>query len=291
MEATQHGFDRIGVVGAGIMGSGIAEVCARAGSDVVICDVATGPLEASRTRIERSLDRAVRAGKLDEADRGAVLERIAFTTELGDLRETDLAVEAASERKPVKLELFERLGAIAGPGTVLATNTSSIPIVDLAVAAGDARTRVLGMHFFNPVPVMPLVEIIPCLLTDDDATARCEAFARDALGKDVIRAPDRAGFTVNALLIPYLLAAIRMVEQGLATPEDIDTGMKRGCGHPMGPLELSDLIGLDTVLGVSESLYLEHRETHLAPPPLLQRLVAAGLLGRKTGRGLLAYDK
>jgi 3-hydroxybutyryl-CoA dehydrogenase len=282
-------FEQVGVVGAGIMGSGIAEVCARTGRHVVVCDVADAALAASRERVAASLARAQRAGKLD-GEPGDVLDRLTFTTALEDLAGCALTVEAASERKPVKLELFGRLGEIVAPDSVLASNTSSIPIVDLAVAAGPARTRVLGMHFFNPVPVMPLVELIPCLLTDDDATEQCRRFAADELGKDTILAPDRAGFTVNALLIPYLLSAIRMVEQGLASREDIDIGMQRGCGHPMGPLALSDLIGLDTVLGVAESLHAEHREPHYAPPPLLQRLVAAGLLGRKTGRGLFPYD-
>jgi 3-hydroxybutyryl-CoA dehydrogenase len=216
---------------------------------------------------------------------------VLFTSEFSALADRELVIEAVVERKEVKLEVFRRLSEIVeDEQAVLASNTSSIPIVELGVAAGQREAQVLGLHFFNPVPVLSLVEVIPSLLTDDEVTTRARQFVVEQLGKDPIVAPDRAGFTVNALLIPYLLSAIRMLEQGLATAEDIDSGMVKGCAHPMGPLALSDLIGLDTVMSVAETLYAEHREQLFAPPPLLQRLVAAGLLGRKTGRGLYSYS-
>jgi 3-hydroxybutyryl-CoA dehydrogenase len=212
------------------------------------------------------------------------------TTAMEDLGDRQLVVEAVIEDKQTKLGVFRRLAEIVEDrDAILSSNTSSIPIVELANAAGDRATNVLGLHFFNPVPVLRLVEVIPSLLTAPQVAARTQRFAAEQLGKDPISAPDRAGFTVNALLIPYLLAAIRMLEQGLASAEHIDKGMVEGCAHPMGPLALADLIGLDTVMGVAETLYAEHREQLFAPPPLLQRLVAAGLLGRKTGRGLYDY--
>ena len=207
------------------------------------------------------------------------------------MADRQLIVEAVVEKKAAKLAVFERLVEVVDdPDALLTSNTSSIPIVELGAAAGNRATHVLGLHFFNPVPVLPLVEVIPSLLTGGSATDRAVEFAKVQLGKDPIIAADRAGFTVNALLVPYLLSAIRMVEQGLATAEDVDAGMVKGCAHPMGPLALSDLIGLDTVLGVAETLYAENREAHLAPPPLLQRLVSAGLLGRKSGRGIFSYS-
>ena len=199
-------------------------------------------------------------------------------------------IEAVAEDKELKLGIFSRLAELVeDEQAILASNTSSIPIVELAAVAGAGGERVLGLHFFNPVPVMSLVEVIPSLLTAAETVDRARSFSEERLGKEAIIAPDRAGFTVNALLVPYLLSAIRMFEQGLASAEDIDAGMVKGCAHPMGPLALSDLIGLDTVLSVSETLYAEHREQLFAPPPLLQRLVAAGLLGRKSGRGLYSY--
>jgi 3-hydroxybutyryl-CoA dehydrogenase len=283
-------IDRVGVVGGGIMGSGIAEVCSRAGLDVIVIEAEPAIADRSRERIERSLERGVARGKLSDADSLDALEHLAWSCDLSDLADRDLVVEAVVESKDAKLAVFRALpDVVEAPSAVFASNTSSIPIVELAAAMGSRGDRVLGLHFFNPVPVMTLVEVIPSLLTDSMVTALMLDFARDCLGKEPIIAPDRAGFTVNALLIPYLLSAIRMLEQGLATAEDIDSGMIRGCGHPMGPLALADLIGLDTVQGVSETLYAEHREQLFAPPPLLQRLVAAGLLGRKTGRGLYSY--
>jgi 3-hydroxybutyryl-CoA dehydrogenase len=206
------------------------------------------------------------------------------------MADRQLVIEAVVEDKPTKLAVFRRLAeVVTDSDALLASNTSSIPVVELAAASGPRGGHVVGLHFFNPVPVLRLVEVIPSLLTDEQMTQRALHFAREQLRKDPILAPDRAGFTVNALLIPYLLSAIRMFEQGLASPEDIDQGMVKGCNHPMGPLALADLIGLDTVMAVAESLYSEHREQLFAPPPLLQRLVAAGLLGRKSGRGLYSY--
>ncbi len=281
----------VGIVGGGIMGSGIAEVCARADLDVVLVEVDDTAAQRARDHVQRSLDRAVQRRKLEPDQASRVLDSLTCTSDFGALRDRQVLVEAVVENKQTKLDVFRRLAeTVQSEDAILASNTSSIPIVDLAVATGTRSSHVLGMHFFNPVPVLALVEIVPSLLTDDTVAARARTFVTDQLGKDPIIAPDRAGFTVNALLIPYLLAAIRMVEQGLATAEDIDMGMVKGCAHPMGPLALADLIGLDTVMGVAETLYAEHREQLYAPPPLLQRLVAAGLLGRKTGRGLYSYQ-
>jgi 3-hydroxybutyryl-CoA dehydrogenase len=282
--------ERVGVVGGGIMGSGIAEVCARAGIDVVLVEAAPDRADAARERIEASFERAVRRGKLDEPGRAAALAHLSYAAELGALADRQMVIEAIVEDKQAKLGVFAELAGLVEDGdALLVSNTSSIPIVELGVAAGARAANVLGLHFFNPVPVLSLVEIIPSLLTSEACVDRVRAFAVEQLGKDPIVAPDRAGFTVNALLIPYLLSAIRMFEQGLATADDIDRGMVNGCAHPMGPLALADLIGLDTVQGVAETLYAEHREQLFAPPPLLQRMVAAGLLGRKTGRGLYSY--
>ncbi|HEU4973606.1 MAG TPA: 3-hydroxybutyryl-CoA dehydrogenase [Baekduia sp.] len=283
-------IERVGVIGGGIMGSGIAEVCARAGLDVVLVEADAERAERAAERIEASLRRAVDRGKLSGADAEGALGRLVAGADFDALADRQLVVEAVVEDKQAKLDVFSRLAQTVQDGeAILASNTSSIPIVELGAAAGDRAEHVLGLHFFNPVPVLSLVEVIPSLLTDDAVAERARGFAADQLGKDPIVAPDRAGFTVNALLVPYLLSAIRMFEQGLATAEDIDEGMVKGCAHPMGPLALADLIGLDTVLGVSETLYAEHREQLFAPPPLLQRLVAAGLLGRKSGRGIYSY--
>jgi 3-hydroxybutyryl-CoA dehydrogenase len=279
-----------GVVGGGIMGAGIAEVCARAGVEVILVEADRTAADRARGRVETSLGRGVDRGKLSAEDAAAALDRMAFSDDLTDLADRQLIVEAVVEQREAKTNLFRRLADVVDSDeAILASNTSSIPIVELAAATGERSSQVLGLHFFNPVPVLSLVEIIPSLLTAPEVADRARRFAREQLGKDPIDAPDRAGFTVNALLIPYLLSAIRMFEQGLATAEDIDEGMVKGCAHPMGPLALADLIGLDTVLGVAESLYAEHREQLFAPPPLLQRLVAAGLLGRKSGRGLYSY--
>ena len=285
-------IERVGVVGGGIMGCGIAEVAARAGLDVILVDIDAAARERAGTRIAASLDKAVARGKVDAGSASEALARLTIAGSLDELADRQLVVEAVVEEKAAKLAVFAELGSIvADPTAILASNTSSIPIVELAAATGERAPNVLGLHFFNPVPVLSLVELIPSLLTDPLTLERARAFAVTNLGKEPIVAPDRAGFTVNALLIPYILSAIRMFEQGLASAEDIDQGMVKGCAHPMGPLALADLIGLDTVLSISETLYAEHREQLYAPPPLLQRLVAAGLLGRKTRRGLYSYGR
>jgi 3-hydroxybutyryl-CoA dehydrogenase len=278
-------IERVGVVGGGLMGSGIAEVCARKGLDVVVREVDDALVAHARDRISSSFARAVKAGRLAEEDREAAMSAIRFTTDLQDLADRQLVVEDET----AKLDVYRALDkVVTDPTAILASNTSSIPIMKLAMATTRPEW-VMGVHFFNPVPVMRLVELVTSLLTGEEAAERAETFARDVLGKHVIHSKDRAGFIVNALLIPYLLQAIRMMESGFATPEDIDSGMVLGCNHPMGPLALTDLIGLDTTMAVAESLYAEFRETSYATPPLLSRMVDAGLLGRKTGRGFFDY--
>ncbi len=275
-------------MGSGIMGAGIAEVAARSGCDVVVREVTAELADAGRARIAASLERAVTRGKLAPADRDATLARIRATTSLDDLADRDLVIEAVVEDEPTKTALYRELSAVVRPDCVLASNTSSIPISRLAAAA-QGPERVLGMHFFNPVPVLPLVELVPSLRTGQSTVDTARAFAEDRLGKKTVLCKDRAGFVVNALLVPYLLAAVRMVEAGVATAEDVDTAMVAGANHPMGPLALTDLIGLDTTMAVAESLYEEFREQLYAPPPLLSRMVDAGLLGRKAGRGFYEY--
>jgi 3-hydroxybutyryl-CoA dehydrogenase len=280
---------RIGVVGGGLMGSGIAEVCARSGVDVTVVEVDDERAERTRAAIGKSLDRAVRSGKLPDEERAAASERIAYTSAIEDLEGADAAIEAIVEDEEAKRATFTRLDEILPDAEFLASNTSSVPIMKLG--AGTRRPeRVLGLHFFNPVPVLPLVEVVRSIMTDDDTLKRAHAFAEGTLGKTTIDSQDRAGFVVNALLIPYLLSAIRMYESGFASKEDIDEGMIKGCAHPMGPLALSDLIGLDTLLAVSQSLYEEFREPSSVAPPLLNRMVEAGLLGRKSGRGFYDYS-
>lgn len=282
-------IDRIGVVGGGLMGSGIAEVNARAGVDVAIVEIDNRSAAAARGRVEKSLERAVSRGKLSEADRDATLDRISVGIDLSALSDRDLVVEAASEDEQVKLDLFRRIGAVlTQPHTILASNTSSIPIVKLGAVSGRAD-RVMGVHFFNPAPVMKLVELIPSLTTSDETLEQMRTYVADQLGKQPIDATDRAGFIVNSLLVPYLLSAIRMYEAGYASAKDIDEGMVLGCGHPMGPLALSDLIGLDTIQAIGESMYEEFKEPLYSPPPLLGRMVDAGLLGRKSGHGFFPY--
>jgi 3-hydroxybutyryl-CoA dehydrogenase len=281
-------MNRIGVVGCGLMGAGIAEVCARAGLDVVVAESNEAAVDAGRARLEKSLARAESRGKIDSA--AAVLERVRIVDDLDEMADRELVVEAIVEDEQAKVDLFGRLDKIVeSPDALLASNTSSIPIMKLAVAT-SRPSHVLGVHFFNPVPVLSLVELVPSLLTDDDTTARAKGFVEGSLGKHAIFSQDRAGFVVNALLIPFVLSAIRMLESGFATAEDIDQGLVRGAAHPQGPLALADLIGLDTTKAVAESLYEEFKEPLYAPPPLLARMVDAGLLGRKTGRGFYTYD-
>jgi len=282
---------RLGVVGGGLMGAGIAEVAARAGIDVVVVEVDDDAAKRAAERIERSLARGRRSGKLTDESVARALERITTTSDLDALADREAVIEAVIEDEATKLAVFRRLDAVvADQDALLASNTSSIPIMKLAMATTRAD-HVIGIHFFNPVPVMPLVELVPSLLTSEETLQRAQDFAAGQLGKHVIRAKDRAGFIVNALLIPYILSAIRMLESGFATAEDIDTGMVDGCAHPMGPLALADLIGLDTTMAVAQSLYEEFKEPLYAPPPLLSRMCEAGLLGRKSGRGFYRYDE
>ena len=272
------------------MGSGIAEVCARSGVDVTVVEADRERADRTKANIEKSLDRAVRRGKLAEQERAGALERLAVTDSLDDLAGADAAIEAIVEDEAAKRELFLRLDALLPDAAWLASNTSSVPIMKLA--AGTSRPeRVLGLHFFNPVPVLALVEIVRSIMTAEETVVSAREFAEQTLGKTTIESQDRAGFVVNALLIPYLLSAVRMYESGFASPEDIDAGMVLGCAHPMGPLALADLIGLDTLLAVSQSLYEEFRDPASVAPALLNRMVEAGLLGRKAGRGFYDYTK
>jgi len=291
MSDTAPTIERIGVVGCGLMGSGIAEVCARAGRDVMIREIDEAAAEAGRARLVKSLDRGLAAGKMTEGERDTAVGNLHFTTDIADMVDRQLVVEAVVEDAALKVDIFKQLDqVVAADGAILASNTSSIPIMKLGTATRRPE-QVIGIHFFNPVPVLRLVELVTSLMTSDDTAVRSDAFATEVLHKRVIRSQDRAGFVVNALLIPYLLSAIRMMESGFASADDIDTGMVEGCSHPMGPLRLTDLIGLDTTLAVAESLYEEFKEPLYAPPPLLSRMVDAGLLGRKTGRGFYDYQR
>jgi 3-hydroxybutyryl-CoA dehydrogenase len=282
-------LERVGVVGAGQMGGGIAEVCARAGFHVLVNDVDAVALERGREAITRSLDKAVERGKAEASEREEALARIDVTADLGDMADRQLVIEAAIEDPNIKTAIFRDLdGIVAADDAILASNTSSIPIISLAIAT-DRPASVLGVHFFNPPPVMKLVEIIPSLLTSDATLVAVTDFVA-AIGKESVQAKDQAGFIVNALLTPILVDAVRMYETGVATAEDIDKAMVLGVNHPMGPLALADLIGIDTVLAVAESLYEEFRDPKYVAPPLLRRMVAAGRLGRKTGRGFYDYS-
>lgn len=282
-------FQHVGIVGAGQMGRGIAEVCARAGVPVTLYDISEEVAAAGLAGIGDSLSRAERRGVITAEERDRALGHVTPTADISRLADADLVIEAAVEREDLKTELFRRLDEVTDPKTVLASNTSSIPIARLASATARPDL-VVGLHFFNPVPLMPLVEVIPALTTSQATEARVRDFAADVLGKKVVRVQDRAGFVVNSLLIPYLLAAVRMVDSGTASAEDIDTAMTAGCAHPMGPLRLADLIGLDTVASIGEALYEEYREPLYAPPPLLRRMVESGLLGRKSGQGFFSYS-
>ncbi|MFD5717154.1 3-hydroxybutyryl-CoA dehydrogenase [Streptomyces sp. NPDC127036] len=279
----------VGIAGCGLMGSGIAELCARAGIHTLVFDVNSAALATGRARVEASLSKAVARGKLTLEESERAWASIHFTTDLDRFADRDLAIEAVPEDTEMKLALFSALDKVMErPDALMASNTSSIPIMQLA-SATNRPDHVVGLHFFNPVPVLDLVELVPTLKTDDTAWHRMHHFAADALGRRVIISQDRAGFVVNALLIPYLLASIRMFESGFAVAQDIDDGMVRGCAHPMGPLRLTDHIGLDTTLAIAECLYREFREQLYAPPALLSRMVEAGHLGRKAGRGFYDY--
>jgi 3-hydroxybutyryl-CoA dehydrogenase len=277
----------LGVVGAGFMGSGIAESAARAGVAVTLYEPDEAPLRRSRERIETSLARVVERGRLAQDEAQALMARIEWSTNLEALSGSDLVVEAIVEDEQIKARTFRELDAVLAPEAIMASNTSSIPIAGLAAATGRPD-RVLGLHFFSPVPVMKLVEVVIGLDTAPETVERAEAFAAQ-IGKTAIKTKDRSGFIVNFLLVPYLMAAVRMYEEGFASREDIDEGMKLGCGHPMGPLTLCDFIGLDVLYSVCDSLYEEFKRDEYAPPPLLKRMVVSGHLGRKTGRGFYEY--
>ncbi|OFW78190.1 MAG: 3-hydroxybutyryl-CoA dehydrogenase [Actinobacteria bacterium RBG_19FT_COMBO_70_19] len=278
----------VGVVGCGLMGSGIVEVSARARTRVVYLEPTEELVEQGRHRIEASTLRAVEREKLTEAEREEVLERVSGTTDVADLAGADLVIEAATEDHATKVEMFRQLDEVTRPEVILASNTSSIPIADLG-AATKRPDRVMGMHFFNPVPVMGLIELVKAITTADETVEFGRAWGV-RLGKTTVESRDRAGFIVNMLLIPYLNSAIRLLEEGFATREDIDTAIHLGLNHPMGPLQLIDLIGVDTTMFVANVLYEEFKEPLFAPPPLLKRMVTAGHLGRKTGRGFYEYE-
>jgi len=271
------------------MGSGIAETAALHGIDVLVAEASQEAADTGRRRIIASLDRGVSRGKLTVQERESTIGRITFTRHLDELGSSEFVIEAVAENRAIKTDVLRTIDkAIADSETVLATNTSSIPITDLAMAT-QRPDRVIGMHFFNPVTAQQLVEVIPALTTSEETVRLTRQFATEQLKRQAIQAADRSGFIVNALLIPYLLAAVRMVDSGTATPQDIDHGMELGCAHPMGPLRLLDLIGLDTAMAIAESMYEEFSEALYAPPPVLRRMVAAGFLGRKTGQGFYAY--
>ena len=279
----------VGIVGAGLMGSGIAEISARSGLRTLVCEADQRGIDAARQRIRRSLDRGRSTGKLSDEEVEQILGRISFSTEVGDLEPSDIVVEAIAERLPEKVSLFTQLDDITRDDVILATNTSSLPIIEIARATRRPE-RVVGTHFFNPPPVMKLLELVRSIATSEDTMAEARGFG-ESLGKRIIVAQDRGGFIVNLLLIPFLTHAVRLYESGFATREDIDEGMRLGCGHPMGPLQLLDYIGLDTALFVCESLYEEYANADYAPPPLLRRMVAAGWLGQKSGRGFYDYPE
>ena len=279
---------KVGVVGCGIMGSGIVEVCAKTGAEVTFVEIDDERVAQGRARVEKSLGKAVDRGKLDAGERDQVLDRVSGTTDLEELGDVDLVIEAITENLPAKLEVFKTLDRITRDEVILATNTSSLPVVQMATATGRPD-RVVGTHFFNPPPVMKLLELVRALTTSDETVEFARSYG-EALGKTTVVAKDRAGFIVNYLLTLYLNGAVRMFEEGFASKEDIDTAVKLGLGHPMGPLELLDLIGLDTMLSVADVLYEEFRSPDFAAPPTARRMVQAGFLGRKTGRGFYDYS-
>src|SRR6266581_2949037 len=270
------------------MGSGIAQVAATAGYDTIVRDVSKEVLERGQAGIEKSLAKFVEKGKLPAADRDATLKRLSFTTMVADLKSCDIVIEAVTEDLQVKNALWKELDALCPPQTIFASNTSSLKIAAMA-AATKRGDRFVGLHFFNPVPLMPLVEVVRTVTTSDAAFTRAFAFAK-SLGKEAVAAKDNSGFIVNLLLVPYLLDAIRAVEHGVATIPDVDKAMQLGCGYPMGPLTLLDFVGLDTTYKIPEIMFTEYRERRYAPPPLLKRMVTAGLMGRKSGKGFYDYS-
>ena len=279
---------RVGVLGCGLMGSGIAQVAASVGYDTIVRDVSQEVLDRGRAGIEKSLAKFVEKGKLQPADRDATLQRLTFTTTVRDLKQSDIVIEAITEDLALKNALFKELDGLCGPGTIFASNTSSLTIAELAAATKRAD-RFAGLHFFNPVPLMPLVEVVRTVTTSDQTFKRVFAFAA-SLHKEPVAAKDNSGFIVNLLLVPYLLDAIRAVERGVGSVPDIDKAMQLGCGYPMGPLTLLDLVGLDTTHHIAEIMFQEYREARYAPPPLLKRMVLAGMHGRKSGKGFYDYS-
>jgi 3-hydroxybutyryl-CoA dehydrogenase len=281
------GIRTVGVIGCGLMGSGIAEVVARAGYATIVREVNDDALQKGLARIDASMDRAISRGKLDSAEREATRARISGTTRFEDLAACDLVIEAATENVAIKRETFAELDRICRPNAILASNTSSIPIIQMATAT-RRPDKVLGMHFMNPVPVMKLIEYVRTLTTSDETMDTARKFG-ETLGKQIIVSKDRGGFIVNYLLVPYLIDAVRMLEQGFATAEDIDTGMMLGTSYPMGPFALLDFVGLDTTLYIADVMFEEFKEPRFAAPTLLRQMVAAGWLGKKSGRGFYTY--
>ena len=280
---------KVGVVGLGQMGAGIAQVAAQAGYNILATDASEEFIAKGIRNITKQLDKAIEKGKLDIAGKEKVLGNIKTTTEMGDFADCDLIIEAVIENMAAKKEIFGELDKICKPETIFATNTSSLPVGDLA-AVTKRRDRFVGLHFFNPVPVMKLVEVVRTLDTSEETYNTAFAFAQ-SVGKTAVKAKDTPGFIVNVLLVPYLLDAIHQLEIGLATREDIDSAMMLGCGHPMGPLALTDFIGLDTILYIADIFFEEYKDHHYAAPPLLRRMVNAGYLGKKSGRGFYEYNK
>jgi len=278
---------KVGVVGCGQMGSGIAQVCAAAGYDTVVTEIDQWLLDKGLAKIGSFLDRGVQKGKMSEADKKATMSRLKGTVNLEDLADCDIIVEAIVERIDEKIEVFKKLDAACPDHTIFCSNTSSIPIIDMATATGRPD-RFIGLHFFNPVPVMKLVEVVRALTTSEETLQTAIAFG-DSLGKKAVVAKDGPGFIVNRLLIPYLLDAVRALESGIATKEDIDAAMSLGCNHPMGPLTLADFIGLDTVYYIADLMYDEFKDPKYAAPTMLKQMIAAGYLGRKSGRGFYDY--
>jgi 3-hydroxybutyryl-CoA dehydrogenase len=278
----------VGVVGCGLMGSGIVEICARAGYAVTVCEISSAVLQKGLERLEKSIERGVTRGKLSRADMEVALARTTGTTDMADLEASDLVIEAVVENMALKKEIFSKLDQLCAPEVILASNTSSLSITEMASVTGRPD-RVLGMHFFNPVPVMPLLEIVRTFQTSEETLAIAQAFG-ESLGKTMVVAKDMPGFIVNRLVIPYFLDAITLLQNGLATREDIDVAIKLGMNHPMGPLTLLDFVGLDTVLFIADAMYQEFKDPRFAAPPLLRQMVLAGHLGRKSGRGFYDYS-
>jgi 3-hydroxybutyryl-CoA dehydrogenase len=282
-------IEKVGVLGAGLMGAGIAQVAAASGYEVTIVEVNDELINKGLGGITKSLAKFVEKGALAAEQKDATIARLRGTTKLEDLADADIIIEAIIEQLPVKRETYARLDQICKPQTIFASNTSSLSITEMMTATSAARQqRFIGMHFFNPVPLMKLVEVIRTILTDDDVYAEAVALA-EAMGKTVVKAGDKTGFIVNRLLVPYMLDAIRVLEEGLASTVDIDNAMKLGCNHPMGPLTLADFVGLDTTYYIANIMFDEFKEKRFAPPPLLKRMVQAGLYGRKSGRGFYDY--